>query len=344
MEIIKKLHKDRASVISFCNAHNKIYFYGAGKVSKELIRYFEDEDIRIEGLIVSNGCRKSAEFGGKPVYELREIPLDNKCGIVLAVSEKYQNEIRNELINLGIEETNIFSQKIYYCGVNTSEEDWYYGTKNKGLYFQNYTELDKLGLKHGTDKASDRHDYLRGYEVFLKEYKNEEITVMELGVDKGQSIKMWTEYYPNAHLYGVDINPDCRAFAGERTDIIIADLSDLSELEKLAQIHAKVIIDDASHWWSHQIKALSVLFPSMPRGGIYICEDLGTSFYRHKNSAEADAPIRGYDFCSAIAKAMNGGRAELTGIESDFEEEIMEIAQNIDMISFIYGSCIMIKN
>lgn len=340
----RKLHKDRTLVIDFCNAHNNIYFYGAGNVAKKLIRYFNDEDIPVAGLIVSNGCKKYENIEGIPIYELKDVSFCNGCGVVLAVSEKKQDEIRLELFNLGIKENDVFSQKIFGCGDSTSESDAYYGTKQKGLYFQDNLELDNLGLKYGTDKASDRHDYLRGYELFLERYKNEKITVMELGVEKGQSLKMWTEYFPNAHLLGVDINPECSIFSDERTDIIIADLSDLSELDKLAQFRAKIIIDDASHLWSHQIKALSVLFPSMPRGGIYICEDLGTSFYRYKNSHEADATIRGYDFCSAITKAMNGGKEELVGIESDFEEEIMEIAQNLDMISFIYGSCIMIKN
>ncbi len=52
-ELIKELHKDRDSIIEFCNRFSKIYLYGAGKVGKYMIQYLEDEGIEICGVIVS---------------------------------------------------------------------------------------------------------------------------------------------------------------------------------------------------------------------------------------------------------------------------------------------------
>ena len=43
-------------------------------------------------------------------------------------------------------------------------------------------ELDALASQYGTDKASDRHDYMRFYEFFLRPFKNDEFTLLELGV------------------------------------------------------------------------------------------------------------------------------------------------------------------
>ena len=56
------------------------------------------------------------------------------------------------------------------------------------------------------------------------------------------------------------------------------DLGKEDELESLCKLHPTVIIDDASHMWSHQIKSIWYLFSSLQNGGAFIVEDLETSF------------------------------------------------------------------
>ena len=36
-----------------------------------------------------------------------------------------------------------------------------------------------------------------------------ELTVLEIGVYRGESLAVWKEIYPKARIYALDINPDC---------------------------------------------------------------------------------------------------------------------------------------
>lgn len=58
-----------------------------------------------------------------------------------------------------------------------------------------------------TDKAS-QHDYIPLYDKFLSEYRNKDVKLLEIGIKKGGSIKMWREFFnQNSIIYGLDIDP-----------------------------------------------------------------------------------------------------------------------------------------
>jgi hypothetical protein len=130
--------------------------------------------------------------------------------------------------------------------------------------------LDEIGLKHHTDKASSNHCYLSIYEKYLSQWKDKAFTLLEIGVASGASIKVWQEYFPNAKIYGIDINPDCKAenvFIGSQTDEKFLD-------EILYEIGTPdIIIDDGSHVGSDMIFTFKKLFPKVNPGGFYVVED-----------------------------------------------------------------------
>jgi len=140
-------------------------------------------------------------------------------------------------------------------------------------------ELDQLGLHFGTDKASSHHGYLRFYQRFLEEIRQEAKTILEIGVYQGASLRMWSGYFPQAKIIGVDISPECRAVASGRIQIEVADQSNPMELAKLLR-HAPfdLVVDDGSHQWNHQITSFRYLYPHVRPGGYYILEDLVTSY------------------------------------------------------------------
>ena len=49
------------------------------------------------------------------------------------------------------------------------------------------------------------HSYLPLYEKLLKNKKETAQTVLEVGIYNGGSIKLWSEYFTNATVYGLDI-------------------------------------------------------------------------------------------------------------------------------------------
>lgn len=135
--------------------------------------------------------------------------------------------------------------------------------------------LDNIGILHGTDKSSRRHNYLNVYDSLFTNLRKEKISILELGVSKGQSLKMWEDYFINSEsIIGVDINPKCKIYNSDRTNIIIENSTNKEILKKLNYKKFDIIIDDASHGWVDQIKSYEILYPLVKNGGYYIIEDL----------------------------------------------------------------------
>ena len=161
--------------------------------------------------------------------------------------------------------------------------------------------LDQLGQKYNTDKSSLKHNYLKYYDIFLKQYKEKEVLFIELGVgpphNMGKSLLTWKDYFLNAKkIIGVDIRQDTTSINEGIIKIEIGDCGNPLFLMFLSnKYQPDIIVDDASHIWSHQILAFELLWPSLKSGGCYICEDINTSFlplsekgYRDYNYSPAE--------------------------------------------------------
>ena len=333
----------RSEIINFCERFDDIYIYGTGDAAREMLTCLAETGIKCAGIIVSDKRRKSALLEGIKVYEFSEIKYSDNIGILLALSPINQFEVLKNIESNGTPKLdNIYAQTSYaYRQCNRFGEEAFF----KG-YFKDYRDLDSIGHKFRTDKNSGFHNYLNKYDFFLNKFRDKEMNVLELGVYKGASIAMWEEYFPKATIYGVDINEECGAYGGDRKKILIEDLSHESRIKKLADIAPEIVIDDASHLWSHQIKALYGLLPCLPSGGVYILEDLETSFGGYTDKY-GDASISAYDFLSVILEAVTSGRdLRLERLSCDFypvKDEIKYLASQIEMMSFIEGSCIIIK-
>lgn len=135
--------------------------------------------------------------------------------------------------------------------------------------------LDDLGIQAVTDKCSLAHDYLRHYDRVLGALRNEPITLLEIGVFQGGSLKVWEQYFSVAKIVGVDIREDCKQFEGGRKFVEIASQADSQAMAELgARISPHVVIDDGSHRADHIMISFKALFPFVQPGGIYIVEDM----------------------------------------------------------------------
>lgn len=241
-----------------------------------------------------------------------------------------------------------------------------------------YSRLNALGLKANTDKASlDRrsrqadpaaatqveepgHDYLRKYELFLAPFLDRShVSLLELGAGPdwniGASAAMWLDYFwrPDFHLTIADIKSTARSLQNERTSVVVGDLSRDDVLDSLAAHPFDIIIDDASHLTAHQIKAFTRLFRCLKPGGVYIIEDIHTSFgpLRQNYHQEADGSCT-YSLMLALATAVTG-----TGMAHPlYAELLMHPARvgaapspslpnwrDIDMVTFIHHACLVSK-
>jgi hypothetical protein len=77
--------------------------------------------------------------------------------------------------------------------------------------------LDEIGLKYaydfgkgklytGGDKTSLGQGFTREYETLFERFRFERINLLELGVFHGKSLAMWSEYFDNGSIHGIDID------------------------------------------------------------------------------------------------------------------------------------------
>ena len=161
--------------------------------------------------------------------------------------------------------------------------------------------LTELANLYGSDKGTEgpsaecgAHNYTDIYEAYLGKYRFAAVRLLEIGLGVlgerwnarlvqgrntgGASIKMWHDYFPNARIYGIDINP-CSYLDNDRLKTFIADQSNPSELEQFVAASKAApfdfIIDDGSHLPHHQQISLGFFFKLLKSGGFYFIEDLG---------------------------------------------------------------------
>ena len=99
-------------------------------------------------------------------------------------------------------------------------------------------KLKDLFALHGSDKAS-KHKYDIVYEKYMSHRRDEKINLLEIGVFKGDSIKVWLDYFPNATIYGVDIfvrikPEDIKILTNPRVKWAKCDSTDTNEVKKIS--------------------------------------------------------------------------------------------------------------
>lgn len=141
--------------------------------------------------------------------------------------------------------------------------------------------LREIAQRHG---ASKEDYYLSLYEKRFSHMRDEVRAVLELGVQGGGSLKMWSEFFPNAVVVGVDI-ADCSAsISGDKVLFFQGRQEDPSVFRNIRHKTGiacfDIIIDDASHFGLYSKKSYDILFDDyLKPGGKYIIEDWGTGYW-----------------------------------------------------------------
>jgi hypothetical protein len=129
------------------------------------------------------------------------------------------------------------------------------------------------------------HKWMHYFDVYhrhFQQFRGGPVTVLEFGVFHGGSLQMWKHYFgPQARIVGVDVNPACKALEEDQIEVVIGDQEDRSFLSGLRETLgvADIVIDDGGHTMAQQIATFEELFPAVPFGGVYLIEDLHTSYW-----------------------------------------------------------------
>ena len=172
----------------------------------------------------------------------------------------------------------------------------YTGIRPKSFFAQNIDIKEDIATKYDYNGplldifASNQgplvhkwHHYIPLYDRYLETYRNQPIKFLEIGVAGGGSLHMWRRYFgEDAAIYGIDIDPACEQFNNLDGQVRIGSQIDKTFLSDVIDEMGgvDVVLDDGSHHM-HDIKSsFDYLYPMLNVGGIYIIEDLHTSYWR----------------------------------------------------------------
>ena len=138
--------------------------------------------------------------------------------------------------------------------------------------------LERLGDLHGTDKGDRYHTHVGRtntavYDMYLKGWRRQSFSLLEIGVLDGASLRMWRSYFPKARITGLDIDPRVRVMEREGFRILVGSQADEQLLAQVAAPDLRFVIDDGSHVNELTVATFDYLFPRLPSGAIYVIED-----------------------------------------------------------------------
>ncbi len=165
------------------------------------------------------------------------------------------------------------------------------------------------------------------YERLLKDFRDRDVRLLEIGVQNGGSLQIWPKYFENGRKFiGCDIDPGCGAleFDDPRISVIVNDAgAPIAKTEAMRLCgQFDLIIDDGSHQSSDIIRAFLSFFPTLAQDGLFVVEDMSCSFWQEFEGG-LDHATSSLAFFKEVANVINQEHWQTTtSIESRFERFI----------------------
>ena len=141
--------------------------------------------------------------------------------------------------------------------------------------------LNSLAALYNTDKLE--HGYIKIYEKYFESVRDQKLKILEIGIADGKSLLMWSDYFKNSIVIGIDIHKvDIKEKKLDRNNIKVhqgsqSDIKFINDIVKKYE-NFDIIIDDGSHLKKDVIKSFHLLFPHLNNDGLYVVEDMQTSY------------------------------------------------------------------
>lgn len=142
--------------------------------------------------------------------------------------------------------------------------------------------------------------YFPIYERHFARFVNSSVTIMEIGCGGGGSLQMWKQYLgPHAQIIGIDIREECKKIEEDQISICIGSQSDLSFMAETVENLGipDIVVDDGSHLQTDLIATFEFLYPKMPKNGVYLAEDVHTSYWSAVYQGGLRKPSTFVEYC-----------------------------------------------
>ncbi len=151
-------------------------------------------------------------------------------------------------------------------------------SKNENKFLDFFYNYNKILSSHKWNH------YFDIYHTHMAKFVDKNPVIVEIGVQRGGSLEMWNYYFNGkCKIYGIDIDPACKDIERHfnNVTILIGDQSDETFLDNIIKTipNIDILVDDGGHINSHQIKTFEKLYDNIVPGGLYLIEDLHTSYW-----------------------------------------------------------------
>jgi len=139
----------------------------------------------------------------------------------------------------------------------------------------------RIGRPHHSTKDAPMYAL---YDQYFADLVDQPVTLLELGVYTGESLKVFASFFERGTLIGVDVE-DRHVDLSDYPNALftLGDQRSAEQLDTICAAHAPggldIVIDDASHYGAWSWRSYEILFPHLKRGGLYIVEDWATGYW-----------------------------------------------------------------
>lgn len=204
--------------------------------------------------------------------------------------------------------------------------------------------------------VSDKWDsYLIKYNRLFQPIRTERIQLLEIGVQNGGSLEIWSKFFPNAvAIVGCDVDQGCAKlrYSDARISVIVDDITSPSAKLSIESVSADfhIIIDDGSHTSSDIIGTFFGYFPLLKMHGHYIIEDLHCSYWTQFEGGLSNQ-FSSMNFLKDLSDLVNHEHwgvdisrtqfLEKFGVESNAKTE--QLLSEIHSVEFVNSMCIVTR-
>jgi hypothetical protein len=192
-----------------------------------------------------------------------------------------------------------------------------FGDRIRGVNTFAPTAMCRVMTKHGSDKGRFWHNYTTIYSELFGKLRGRPLRILELGIGTnnprlpsnmgvmgrpGASLRGWRELFPQALVFGADIDRDI-LFTEKRIQTFYCDQLDSNAIRDLwaqpaMQGGMDIIVDDGLHSFPANTSFLTGSLEHLHVGGVYIIEDItnGDIVEWRKELSSYASQFSDYDF------------------------------------------------
>jgi SAM-dependent methyltransferase len=144
--------------------------------------------------------------------------------------------------------------------------------------------------------AGTLHNYINFYNHLFKHGPHENVSVLDLGCGRGYTMALWSDYFKNSKVVGLDLYDYCEFDTSDNFITYICDVTDKQQLDScLGDMKFDYIIDDASHEFMDFCKSFKFLEERLNDRGVYVIQSCNI---RQAETQKNNIPVKFFQIIS----------------------------------------------